>query len=95
MWPEGYSFLPELAASPVRQVSIETAQSNLNCSVLEKLPGKTIILGVLDLVLSSRSLQTPALARPADLSLARKAPMARRMPMFTRPICRKESARPV
>ena len=30
--PEGYSFLPELAASPVRQVSIETAQSNLNCS---------------------------------------------------------------
>ena len=47
--PEGYSFLPELASSPVQQVSIETAQSNLDCSVLEKLPGKTIILGVLDL----------------------------------------------
>ncbi|MGH6665255.1 MAG: uroporphyrinogen decarboxylase family protein [Pseudolabrys sp.] len=47
--PEGYSFLPELAASPVKQVSIETAQSGLNCAVLEKLPGKTIILGVLDL----------------------------------------------
>ena len=55
--PEGYSFLPELAASPVRQVSIETAQSNLNCSVLEKLPGKTIILGVLDL--SDMSVETP------------------------------------
>src|SRR5215204_1181018 len=47
--PEGYSFLPELNGSPVQQVSIETAQSNLDCSVLEKLPGKTIILGVLDL----------------------------------------------
>jgi 5-methyltetrahydropteroyltriglutamate--homocysteine methyltransferase len=30
-------------------VSIETAQSNLDCAVLEKLPGKTIILGTLDL----------------------------------------------
>ena len=47
--PEGYSFLPELAGSPVQQVSIETAQSKLDCSALEKLPGKTIILGVLDL----------------------------------------------
>ncbi len=47
--PAGYSFLPELAGSPVRQVSIETAQSNLDCVVLEKLPGKTIILGTLDL----------------------------------------------
>src|SRR5229473_2972246 len=47
--PEGYSFLPELVNSTVQQVSIETAQSKLDCSVLEKLPGKTIILGVLDL----------------------------------------------
>jgi len=47
--PEGYSFLAELAASPVQQISIETAQSKLDCSVLEKLPGKTIILGTLDL----------------------------------------------
>ncbi len=47
--PEGYSFLPEFAASPVKAVSIETAQSKLDCSVLEKLRGKTIILGVLDL----------------------------------------------
>jgi 5-methyltetrahydropteroyltriglutamate--homocysteine methyltransferase len=47
--PEGYSFLPELAGSPVKQVSIETAQSNLDCAVLDKLPGKTIILGTLDL----------------------------------------------
>jgi 5-methyltetrahydropteroyltriglutamate--homocysteine methyltransferase len=47
--PSGYSFLPELAAAPVDQISIETAQSNLDTSVLERLPGKTIILGVLDL----------------------------------------------
>jgi 5-methyltetrahydropteroyltriglutamate--homocysteine methyltransferase len=55
--PTGYSFLPELANSSVRQVSIETAQSNLDCSVLEKLPMKTIILGVLDL--SDMTVETP------------------------------------
>src|SRR5688572_13207488 len=47
--PSGYSFLPEFANSPVKQVSIETAQSKLDCAVLETLPGKTILLGVLDL----------------------------------------------
>jgi 5-methyltetrahydropteroyltriglutamate--homocysteine methyltransferase len=55
--PEGYSFLPELASSAVQQVSIETAQSHLDCAVLEKLAGKTIILGVLDL--SDMSIETP------------------------------------
>jgi 5-methyltetrahydropteroyltriglutamate--homocysteine methyltransferase len=47
--PSGYSFLPELAACPADQISIETAQSGLDCSVLAELPGKTIILGVLNL----------------------------------------------
>jgi 5-methyltetrahydropteroyltriglutamate--homocysteine methyltransferase len=47
--PSGYSFLPELADSPVEQVSLETAQSNLDTSVLKHLSGKTIILGVIDL----------------------------------------------
>jgi 5-methyltetrahydropteroyltriglutamate--homocysteine methyltransferase len=47
--PEGYSFLPELAEADVDQISIETAQSNLDTTVLESLPGKTIIVGVLDL----------------------------------------------
>jgi 5-methyltetrahydropteroyltriglutamate--homocysteine methyltransferase len=47
--PSGYSFLPELADALVKQVSIETAQSKLDCSVLTKLMNKTIILGVLDL----------------------------------------------
>jgi 5-methyltetrahydropteroyltriglutamate--homocysteine methyltransferase len=47
--PSGYSFLGELAGCSCRQVSIETAQSNLDCSVLKTLPGKKIILGVIDL----------------------------------------------
>jgi 5-methyltetrahydropteroyltriglutamate--homocysteine methyltransferase len=47
--PSGYSFLPELAACTADQISIETAQSGLDCSVLAELDGKTIILGVLNL----------------------------------------------
>ena len=47
--PAGYSFLPELGDTALSQISIETAQSKLDTSVLAKLPGKTIILGVIDL----------------------------------------------
>ncbi|HEX6755563.1 MAG TPA: uroporphyrinogen decarboxylase family protein [Mycobacteriales bacterium] len=47
--PAGYSFLPELADCTCDQVSVETAQSNLDPSVLKHLAGKTVILGVLDL----------------------------------------------
>jgi 5-methyltetrahydropteroyltriglutamate--homocysteine methyltransferase len=49
--PSGYSFLPELADCVADQISIETAQSGLDCSVLAGLAsaGKTIILGVLNL----------------------------------------------
>jgi 5-methyltetrahydropteroyltriglutamate--homocysteine methyltransferase len=55
--PEGYSFLPELAGTSVQQISIETAQSELDCTVLERLPDKTIILGTLDL--SDMTIETP------------------------------------
>ena len=55
--PEGYNFLPELADTPLQQISIETAQADLDCAILEKLPGKTIILGVLDL--STHEVETP------------------------------------
>ena len=55
--PAGYSFLPELCNCHVQQISIETAQSSLDTSVLEKLRGKTIILGVLDL--SDMAVETP------------------------------------
>src|SRR2546426_4507476 len=47
--PSGYSFLPELAGCSCRQVSIETAQSRLDCAVLAKLQGKKIMVGCLDL----------------------------------------------
>jgi 5-methyltetrahydropteroyltriglutamate--homocysteine methyltransferase len=47
--PSGYSFLSELADVPVRQVSIETAQSGLDLGVLKDLSDKTVILGVIDL----------------------------------------------
>lgn len=55
--PAGYSFLPQLTACSADAISIETAQSNLDCSVLRSLPDKTIIVGVLDL--STNEIETP------------------------------------
>ena len=55
--PEAYSFLPELANTDIDQISIETAESKLDCTVLETLPTKEILLGVLDL--SSNDVETP------------------------------------
>jgi 5-methyltetrahydropteroyltriglutamate--homocysteine methyltransferase len=55
--PSGYSFLPELAGSPVKQVSIETAQSNLDTAVLATLPGKKIMVGCIDL--ADMTVETP------------------------------------
>ena len=56
--PSGYSFLPELAGCSCRQVSVETAQANLDCSVLAKLEGKQIMVGCLDL--NDMTVETPA-----------------------------------
>jgi 5-methyltetrahydropteroyltriglutamate--homocysteine methyltransferase len=55
--PSGYSFLPEFADCSCKQVSIETAQSNLDCSVLQKLPGKKIMVGVINL--DDMAIETP------------------------------------
>jgi 5-methyltetrahydropteroyltriglutamate--homocysteine methyltransferase len=55
--PSGYSFLPEFAGCSCRQLSIETAQSNLDCSVLAKLPGKSIMVGCIDL--NDLAIETP------------------------------------
>jgi 5-methyltetrahydropteroyltriglutamate--homocysteine methyltransferase len=55
--PAGYSFLPELAACACDQISIETAQSGLDCEVLGTLDGKIVILGVLDL--NDLTVETP------------------------------------
>ena len=56
--PSGYSFLPELQNCSCTQISIETAQSSLDCSVLTGLAGKTIMLGVIDL--SDMQVESPA-----------------------------------
>jgi 5-methyltetrahydropteroyltriglutamate--homocysteine methyltransferase len=45
----GYSFLPELRDCSCQQVSLETAQPNLDCAVLSALDNKKILLGVIDL----------------------------------------------
>ena len=55
--PSGYSFLPELAQCRCKQISIETAQSRLDCSVLRQLQGKQIMVGCLDL--SDPRVETP------------------------------------
>jgi 5-methyltetrahydropteroyltriglutamate--homocysteine methyltransferase len=55
--PSGYSFLPELVGCPVQQVSIETAQAGLDCSVLAKLGGKQVMVGCLDL--NDPTIETP------------------------------------
>ena len=57
--PSAYSFLPELEAADVQQISIETAQSHLDCKVLAALSSKTILLGVLDL--ADMTVETPAI----------------------------------
>jgi 5-methyltetrahydropteroyltriglutamate--homocysteine methyltransferase len=55
--PTGYNFLPELAHCGCQQVSIETAQSNLDCSVLPSLGDKQIMVGCLDL--SDLTIESP------------------------------------
>jgi 5-methyltetrahydropteroyltriglutamate--homocysteine methyltransferase len=55
--PTGYSFLAELDASKAKQISVEAAQPKLDLTVLERLPSKDIILGVIDL--SDMTVETP------------------------------------
>ena len=55
--PAGYSFLAELAESKAKQISLETAQSKLDCAVMKDLPNQTIIVGCLDL--STKEIETP------------------------------------
>ena len=49
--------MPELAGCSCQQVSIETAQSKLDCSVLSELAGKQIMVGCIDL--SDMQVETP------------------------------------
>jgi 5-methyltetrahydropteroyltriglutamate--homocysteine methyltransferase len=77
--PSAYSFLPQLKGCRCQQISIETAQSKLDCAVLKELPDQKIILGALDL--STPEIETPetvaarirralAYRRPEDIIVA-------------------------
>jgi 5-methyltetrahydropteroyltriglutamate--homocysteine methyltransferase len=55
--PSGYSFLPELAQCSCSQVSLETAQSNLDCSALTPLDNKKLMVGCIDL--ADMKVETP------------------------------------
>ncbi len=47
--PDSYFFLPELADTVAKQISIEAAQPQIDLGVLKELSGKSIMLGVIDL----------------------------------------------
>jgi 5-methyltetrahydropteroyltriglutamate--homocysteine methyltransferase len=77
--PAGYNFLGEMAGCRCQQISIETAQSNLDCSVLTGLAGKKIMVGCVDLsdmqvetpqVIAARVRKALAYLRPEDVILA-------------------------
>lgn len=55
--PDEYQFLEELADSTVDQISVETAQPNLDLSALKPLAHKKIILGVINL--DDMTVETP------------------------------------
>jgi len=80
--PSGYSFLGELSGCTCGQVSIETAQSNLDCSVLRSLAGKKIILGVIDL--NDMTVETP---EKVAARIRRALPYARAEDIIVAPDC--------
>jgi 5-methyltetrahydropteroyltriglutamate--homocysteine methyltransferase len=47
--PNGYPFLEQLADTVAAQISIESAQQNVDLSILRSLAGKQLIVGVIDL----------------------------------------------
>ena len=47
--PSGYSFLPELDACRATAISIEAAEPGLDPAILERLPSKQVLYGVIDL----------------------------------------------
>jgi 5-methyltetrahydropteroyltriglutamate--homocysteine methyltransferase len=55
--PSGYSFLGQLSQCSCNQISFETAQSNLDCSVVTQLKGKKLMLGVINL--ADMEVETP------------------------------------
>lgn len=73
--PSGYSFLPQLAECRAAQISIEAAQPRLYLGVLDALPGKTIMLGVLDL--GDAAVETPEIVAERIRAALRRLPVER------------------
>jgi 5-methyltetrahydropteroyltriglutamate--homocysteine methyltransferase len=80
--PSGYSFLPELAGCACRQVSIETAQSNLDCAVLANLEGKKIMVGCINL--EEMNVETP---ETVAARVRRALPFVRKEDVILAPDC--------
>jgi 5-methyltetrahydropteroyltriglutamate--homocysteine methyltransferase len=80
--PSGYSFLPELAGCACRQVSIETAQSNLDCAVLANLEGKKIMVGCINL--EEMNVETP---ETVAARIRRALPFVRKEDVILAPDC--------
>lgn len=59
--PSGYSFLPELDAVVADQISIEAAQPCLDTKILEALPSKAVLVGVI-------SMETETIESPAQVA---------------------------
>jgi len=55
--PEGYSFLAQLDSCCADAISIEAAQPGLDPAILEKLPNKKVLYGVIDL--GTEEVETP------------------------------------
>ena len=71
--PSGYSFLGELKGCRCDQVSVETAQPDLDCSVLKDLSDKKVMVGCLDL--SDNKIESPdVIVRRIKKALAYLAP---------------------
>ncbi len=80
--PSGYSFLPELAGCACHQVSIETAQSNLDCAVLAKLEGKKVMVGCINL--EDMNVETP---ETVAARIRRALPFVRKENVILAPDC--------
>jgi 5-methyltetrahydropteroyltriglutamate--homocysteine methyltransferase len=80
--PSGYSFMRQMKGCNCNQVSLETAQSNLDCSVLTDLAGKKILLGVLDL--SDMNVESP---ETVAARIRRALPYVRTEDLIVAPDC--------
>ena len=76
--PAGYSFLEELNETAVDQLSIEAAQPGLDVSILQTIPEKTIILGVIDN--SNTEMESPELVANRIRAALEYVPAERLMP---------------